>query len=64
MYKASLISSCSYKVINESDVAAALSNSRKDGCYVAKWREKSNSSRKSAVVVQERVSLYRGPQIT
>ena len=57
MYKASLISSCSYKVINESDVAAALSNSRKDGCYVAKRREKKNSSRKSAVVVQERVSL-------
>ena len=25
-------SSCSYEVINESDVAAALSNSRKDGC--------------------------------
>ena len=43
--------------MNESDVAAALSNCRKDGCYVAKWCEKSNSSRKSAVVVQERVSL-------
>ena len=49
--------SCSYEVINESDVAAALSNSRKDGCYVAKWCEKSVSSRRSAVVVQERVSL-------
>ena len=51
-------SSCSYKVrINESDVAGALSNSRKDGCFVAKWREKSNYSRRSAVVVQDRASL-------
>ena len=28
-----------------------------DECYVAKWCEKSNSSMRSAVVVQERVSL-------
>ena len=32
-------------------------NSGKDGCYVAKWCEKSISFRRLAVVVQERASL-------